>query len=723
MKRLTFIFLFTFTCTNSFAQIFQVDSLPKQGLLFEKGWKWHSGDNSAWAAPEFDDSNWNPINVSQDIFKMDKLPQTGIGWLRLKIKFSQTIKEKLFTVRIGQSGASEVYLNGKLVMQNGIITKQNHIGKGVITSPLQTFSLDTNQVQAIAIRYAYSRNNFLNMPVSFLRFGVFPGSGEKIRGIIIRHSRQHLFLFSIFFILGTLQILLYRGHKSQLAYLYFGLFLLFQSLTHLSNISYEIININLSGEDPNLLQNISTVFFITGITFSAVFYLTGIYQYFKQPKKSLYYLILFITILAIPTYLFNTFNSYNTPIFLLGCLIPWLEIFRVGVINWYKKTRGARLFTISHAALLVCFILYTLAEFFPQISFLRENINPFFFISFLIIAIIISVLLSEERAETNKILQKQVVALEDLNHKILAQEHEKQQILSTQNELLERQVEARTAELKASQAQLIQKEKLASLGELTAGIAHEIQNPLNFVNNFAELSVELIEELKSPLTPDGGILDGQKMDMDLFDDVVQNLEKINHHGKRASSIVKGMLEHSRQSKGERELTNINQLADEYLRLAYHGMMAKDTNGSVPRFNADSELIADTNLPKINVVPQDIGRVLLNLINNAFYAVNQRRNLQGLQDLTGLTTYQPKVTVSTKASSNAIEIKVTDNGTGMSEETKAKIFRPFFTTKPTGEGTGLGLSLAYDIVTKGHGGTLEVETKEGEGTKFIVTLPP
>jgi two-component system NtrC family sensor kinase len=268
-------------------------------------------------------------------------------------------------------------------------------------------------------------------------------------------------------------------------------------------------------------------------------------------------------------------------------------------------------------------------------------------------------------------------------------------------------VEQTLATLKSTQAQLIQKEKLASLGELTAGIAHEIQNPLNFVNNFSELSVDLANELKEEVDKDDIDKDLIK---DLANDLTQNQEKINHHGKRASSIVKGMLEHSKASTGERELTDMNQLVDEYLRLSYHGLRAKNQN-----FNCDYELITDKSLPKIEVIPQDMGRVLLNLINNAFYAVNERKKQEN-------SDYQPKVTVTTKVADNQLEIRVADNGNGIPETIKAKIFQPFFTTKPTGEGTGLGLSLAYDIVTKGHGGTLEVESVEGEGTTFVVKLP-
>ena len=262
--------------------------------------------------------------------------------------------------------------------------------------------------------------------------------------------------------------------------------------------------------------------------------------------------------------------------------------------------------------------------------------------------------------------------------------------------------------LQATQNQLIQKEKLASLGELTAGIAHEIQNPLNFVNNFSELSVDLVKDLKDELKrPDK---DEAYID-ELFDDLSQNQEKINHHGKRASSIVKGMLEHSRASTGERALTDINALADEYLRLSYHGLRAKDKS-----FNADYKTDFEPPLSKISIVPQDMGRVLLNLYNNAFYAVHERKQL--LND----ETYTPSVIVTTKQLENAVEIRVKDNGTGMPESVRAKVFQPFFTTKPTGQGTGLGLSLAYDIVTKGHGGTMEVISKEGESTEFIIRLP-
>jgi len=259
-------------------------------------------------------------------------------------------------------------------------------------------------------------------------------------------------------------------------------------------------------------------------------------------------------------------------------------------------------------------------------------------------------------------------------------------------------------ELKATQAQLIQSEKMASLGELTAGIAHEIQNPLNFVNNFSEVSNELIDEMNEEL--DKGDIDEAKA---IAADVKQNLLKINHHGNRAGEIVKGMLLHSRTSSGIKEPTDINALCDEYLRLAFHGLRAKDKS-----FNASLETDFDDKLEKINIISQDFGRVILNLLTNAFYSTNEKIKIAG-------SGYKPLVRVQTKRLVNKAEITISDNGTGIPQNIIDKIFQPFFTTKPTGQGTGLGLSLSYDIV-KTHGGNIIVQTKEGEGTTFIIELP-
>ncbi len=316
------------------------------------------------------------------------------------------------------------------------------------------------------------------------------------------------------------------------------------------------------------------------------------------------------------------------------------------------------------------------------------------------------------------VIRKQDKELNEAKQKALREE-QNSKVISAMNDQLEVQVRERTAELtrqkeelehaleelQSTQAQLIQSEKMASLGELTAGIAHEIQNPLNFVNNFSEVSAELLTEMKEEMSK------GNTAEVDLIaGDLQQNLVKIAQHGKRADAIVKSMLQHSRKNTGQLEATNINALADEYLRLSYHGLRAKDKS-----FNADYKTGFDESIGKVNVVPQDMGRVLLNLFNNAFYAVSEKKKLSD-------AGYQPTVWVSTKKGDDEIIITVKDNGNGIPQGVIDKIFQPFFTTKPTGQGTGLGLSLSYDIITKQHKGTIKVESEENSFTKFIITIP-
>jgi signal transduction histidine kinase len=313
--------------------------------------------------------------------------------------------------------------------------------------------------------------------------------------------------------------------------------------------------------------------------------------------------------------------------------------------------------------------------------------------------------------------RKQQKALEAERNKT-KEEEERRKFIAVQKDELEVLVNERTkelvqqkeelqetlSELREAQAQLIQSEKMASLGELTAGIAHEIQNPLNFVNNFSDVNNELIDEMQIELK-NGNVEEA----IAIANDIKENEDKINHHGKRADAIVKGMLQHSRKSSGQKEPTDINALADEYLRLSYHGLRAKDKS-----FNATLETDFEESIGKINIIPQDIGRVLLNLFNNAFYAVSEQKSRN-------LISYEPRVSVTTKKSENRIYITVRDNGNGIPQKIIDKIFQPFFTTKPTGEGTGLGLSLSYDII-KAHGGEIKVESKEGEGSEFVIQLP-
>ncbi len=316
----------------------------------------------------------------------------------------------------------------------------------------------------------------------------------------------------------------------------------------------------------------------------------------------------------------------------------------------------------------------------------------------------------EKLAEKERVRRQQEEAI---NKVIAARKDELEGMVEERTAELTRQKEElqeTLSELKSTQDQLIQQEKLASLGELTAGIAHEIQNPLNFVNNFSEVSIELLDELEAEL---------EKGDKDeviaIAGDIKQNLLKISQHGKRADGIVKGMLQHSRKSTGMKEPVNLNDLADEYLRLSYHGLRAKDKS-----FNATLNTAFDSALPAIPVIPQELGRVLLNMFNNAFYSVSDKKKL-------GISGYEPTVSVSTAFvdgdnGGKEVVIKIRDNGMGIPQRVLDKIYQPFFTTKPTGEGTGLGLSLSYDIVTKVHGGELNVDTREGEFAEFTISLP-
>ena len=375
-----------------------------------------------------------------------------------------------------------------------------------------------------------------------------------------------------------------------------------------------------------------------------------------------------------------------------------------------QRRRGAGLLGVGFASGIVLLaIIFTNSFLINRASVVGSLMTA---LAFVLPALGISLFLAREFALDGQLLQVKLGEVERLSAQTLAQEQEKQGLLAAQNDTLEHQVTQRTGELqrslpdlRATQAQLIQREKMASLGELTAGIAHEIQNPLNFVNNFAEVSTELLAELKEAQATG----DAEEVAA-LADDLSQNMGKISHHGRRAAAIVKGMLEHSRTSTGERAPTNLNQLVDEYLRLAYQGLRAKDKT-----FNAKLTTDFASDLPLVEAVAGDLGRVFLNLFGNAFYAVQKRQQ-------TGEAGYQPTVNVGTRRTANAVEIRISDNGTGMSADIQAKIFQPFFTTKPTGEGTGLGLSLSYDIITKAHGGTLAVSSTEGQGTEFVVALP-
>lgn len=388
----------------------------------------------------------------------------------------------------------------------------------------------------------------------------------------------------------------------------------------------------------------------------------------------------------------------------------WAVYLLVLVVNLLRKNefRPLRSFIMAFVPFVIVSVLCGLAET-VSTDFYKDSEGYFKTATTLTYIWIAATLFSQNRQ--NKITEKERLKRQqedELNRAIAIRKVELEELVAERTVELTSQkeeLEHLLTELRATQSQLIQSEKMASLGELTAGIAHEIQNPLNFVNNFSEVSCELLDEMREEM--DSGNDGEAKL---IAADIKLNLEKINHHGKRADSIVKGMLLHSRANSGQKEPTDINALADEYLRLSYHGLRAKDKS-----FNSKFETNFDQTIGKISIVPQEIGRVILNLLNNAFYAVTEKKKLLG-------NGFEPMVSVSTQKAGVNIEIKVIDNGNGIPQKIIDKIFQPFFTTKPAGQGTGLGLSMCYEIITQAHGGSLEVETKEGEGSAFIIRLP-
>lgn len=690
MKALSLTLFFAFIYNFGFAQkekVFRIDSLPKQGILLDKNWKWHAGDNPEWAKVDFDDSKWERIDPTKDIFELPQLDQENgqIDWFRLRFVLDSALNSQQLVAQIRQSGASEVYLNGQLILRFGVLsTNRSAIEAFTPNGSPVSFPASTGHEQVLAVRFALQPGirygqHFGTLNSAFtLRLNTTEAATVNYRNRMLNTSERQLYV-SAFGILAVLFLSFFLFSSTRKEALYFAIYCCLVALT------WSWFNKNsLPIPVKNIFTNNNT--FLIVQTIGYVFLPLSVYAIFRQkPRWAFSGLVVY----ALASIYCGTF-VYGWGWQLYGIGMVWfacLDATRVAYLAVRQGQSGAWIILVGGILYMVCWALFQL-DFLGIFKF--DTGNNFFIMAYLLMPVSFAIYYGYDFGMTNRALRQKLAEVETLSV-------EKQQILATQNETLEKQVAERTAELKASQNQLIQKEKLASLGELTAGIAHEIQNPLNFVNNFSEMSIELIEELKSPLTPKGGIEEEE-----LLSDITQNLQKINLHGKRASSIVKGMLEHSRTSTGVKELTDINKLADEYLRLSYHGIRAKDSS-----FNSDYQTAFDENLPKIEVIPQDMGRVLLNLINNAFWAVK--------------TIEKPLVTVKTEHLDNQILIKVSDNGIGMTDEVKAKIFQPFFTTKPTGQGTGLGLSLAYDIVTKGHGGTIGVESTEGIGSEFTITL--
>ena len=705
MKYILFIlaFLLPLTLFSQEENVFTIadTTLVNRWAHLAANWSYQKGDNMDWSDPKFDDSSWTKIS-SYNLNKPDNKIigcNNEIVWFRKPIKTDSTLNDAI-VLKIYQVGASEIYLDGKLIHSLGKVSS-NPDEIETYNSPNNVFSLPLakNKEHLLAVRFVNSQPKY---PIYYEHEGRIWIQATSLHNVLTNEPKlaftdneRRSWTNNLFMVLGiglfmfVLFLCLYIFFKREKINGYFALTSLFFSC-FISSI---------------LLDFSSYVYafkydFATGL-FSVLYSLTSlycIYKIFNKRNGFVFWSITAIGILFIPSFfLFSTI--YSGPIF--GIIILF-ELIRISIISLKSDKILALIFLSLGAINLIYWILLSLDRL-TDINIPKlQNYQPF---AYALLPLSIAIYLGYFFGKRSQSLRLNLERVQKLSR-------EKESILSKQNETLEQQVKERTAslnqsleELKATQSQLIQSEKMASLGELTAGIAHEIQNPLNFVNNFSEVSTELIDEMNEEL--EKGDLEEAKA---ISNDIKQNLEKINHHGKRADGIVKGMLQHSRKNTGEKELTDINKLADEYFRLAYHGLRAKDKS-----FNAQLETDYDDSIKTVNMIPQDIGRVILNLITNAFYAVDEKKSNSESID------FKPTVSVSTKKLKDTIEIIIKDNGNGIPKDILDKIFQPFFTTKPTGKGTGLGLSMSYDII-RAHNGKLQVESNDKEGTIFTVSLP-
>jgi two-component system NtrC family sensor kinase len=542
---------------------------------------------------------------------------------------------------------------------------------------------------------------------------------------------QEAFVIGVLFVTMFLSLFFYRYVREKV-YLNFALFAFFLSINRTSNIIHDYARWN----HPAFVEFTH----MTGYAWCFIpFFLINFFRNYldirrERPMldKTLYGVALVNLLIGLVGISIEMFSGQRVEILgaaqgTLALTITPVLLLITQILCFNQKDKSIRYLIIGSFPLLLLYSLTTLFNLVDDGNRQQATGLGIYFrlmevicIAWLVLSFILILTMRFER------LRKENAEKQLANERLAKErEIERNELIEKQKRELETQVTDRTADLQKSlhdlqstQNQLIQSEKMASLGELTAGIAHEIQNPLNFVNNFSEVNTELIDEMNHEI--DKGNLPEVKT---IANDIKENQQKITEHGKRADAIVKGMLQHSRSSSGVKEPTDINALADEYLRLAYHGLRAKDKS-----FNAIMKTDYDPSIGLVNLVPQDIGRVILNLITNAFYAVSTLAPKSPKGDL----NYEPTVTISTRLlksplgdlganQGSRVEISVSDNGPGIPKSALDKIFQPFFTTKPTGKGTGLGLSLSYDIV-KAHGGELKVETKEGEGSVFTILIP-
>ena len=686
-----------------------LDSIFGLRLTNKAGWIFKSGNSQDASSIDIDLGGWERLNPSQITNDMADSSGKFEGWFRLQFTIDSAFAKLPLYLDKEDHAAEDIYINGKLFRQfgekgNDRASFKEHIQDFDIRSPI---FLEPDTTYTLAIHYVDYSTYWGVAKLLYLGSTRFVTNDyfDYMSFIGYRHLFD-LLSSSIFFILFWL---LYFFIKEESELLFIALFSTIMLLENFSIAFYggDSLYFTIPSHYMIILTYcrfyLELCFYLFCVLFAYKIY------YGKVPKW------LILGSLIIPLLFFFAFND-------IGNFLYYIFKISIGIFLIYLSIKSKNK-VLSARILLYCLTLsyvFTLVGLLVRQSTIKDDFSLRLImvhsdtIGKAILFLGMLAFVAYRMREKNEDMRQNAMELVKV-------EAEKSALIASQNEKLELKVKERTSELnqsldelKATQSQLIQSEKMASLGELTAGIAHEIQNPLNFVNNFSEVSNELVDEMNEEL--DKGDLEEVKA---ISLDIKQNLEKINHHGKRADNIVKGMLQHSRSSSGTKEATDINALADEYLRLAYHGLRAKDKS-----FNAELITDFDENIGKVNIVPQDMGRVILNLITNAFYAVNEKANsdIEGYKPTVKITSKRTPLLGGVGGGSQSVQISISDNGNGIPDKVKEKIFQPFFTTKPTGQGTGLGLSMSYDIITKGHGGELLVTTQQGKGTTFKIIFP-
>ena len=669
-------------------------------------WRYHTGNSTAWTGVAFNDSDWQLVNT-QDLLDTTGKPiksWNGSGWFRKWIILPDTLVGGTLAVLMGHIGLSEIYLDGKLIKRYG--NENGNTLKAFIPHEPFFIKIDSQSRHLFAVHFTGRQKNDFSGIIAFSGFRLLVSSPAAAELGLKKPFQPRIISLSFMVAFFLFFCFVYAFYPDRIASLLAALFLADFCIIFLTILIGETSN------DGVIVSN-AVYWWVAAVSLAGGLNLLFTYAaYYGKliPRSWLIVALLLVNVIA------GLRNNYHVTT-IVG-LIFTFETYRIIVLGLKNKKTGFWILAIGNLIIffgsnLVIFDRFNLFPPYPTTLHTLLSLA-----TDLTLPLYLALHLAWEFGSANRDLRVQLAQVNKLSLENISKEQEKQHILASQNESLEIQVKDRTVELtsqknalqttlenlKETQSLLIQSEKMASLGEMTAGIAHEIQNPLNFVNNFSEVNTELIDELQTELK--SGKTDEAYT---ISNDIKENEQKINHHGKRAEAIVKSMLLHSQASTRSKEATDINALADEYLRLAYHGLRAKEKS-----FNVILATDYDKTIGSVNVIPQDIGRVFLNLFNNSFYALNEKIKQQ-------IEGYDPIIHISTKNLKSRIEIRVKDNGIGIPQKILDKIFQPFFTNKPTGQGTGLGLSLSYDII-KAHGGEIKVESADGEGCLFIIQIP-